>query len=87
MSEKKKLGFSNISLTDANPRNQFDVKEGKIGELLRLGSNVAGGVRVSGGEFSGFGGDCGGEGRVVGSGAGRFSSSAIEECSSQSFFF
>lgn len=52
-------------------------KLGEIGELLRLGSNVAGGVGVSGGGSSGLDGGSGGEGRV-GSGVVRFSSSAIE---------
>ena len=64
-----------------SPRNQFDVARRKRGtrELLRLGSNLAGGVGVSGGGSSGFDGDSGGEGRV-GSGVGvvGFSSSAIE---------
>ena len=52
-------------------------KLGEIRELLRLGSNVAGGVGVSGGE-----------GRV-GSGVVRFSSSAIEgvSFSHRVFFF
>lgn len=52
-------------------------KIGEIRELLRLGSNVGGGVGFSSGGFSGFDWDSGGEGRVS-SGVVRFSSSAIE---------
>lgn len=53
-------------LHQSNWRNQFDCcrKKREIGELLRLGSNLAGGVGVSGGGSSGFDGNSGGEGRV-----------------------
>lgn len=63
-----------------NPRNQFDSsrRKGKLEKLLRLGSNLDGGVDVSGGGSSDWGEDSGGEGRV-GSGGVRFSSSAIEQ--------